>query len=119
MPMICPTGTAQKVPQADASGEAAVYPEVTAIPTNSFSIPVAVGNCQAVVVTVEPVANAGSAEVYARAIDTAAWYLLDTLDTSGGAASGRYNAPIGQIRVKILVVASSKVYVQGVEAIRS
>jgi hypothetical protein len=117
--MICPTGTAQKVPQADATGEAAVDPAVYAIPTNSFSIPVAVGNCHALDVTVEPVANSGSAEVYARAIDTAAWYLLDTIDTSGGTASARYNAPIGQIRVKILTVASAKVYVQGLAAFRS
>lgn len=118
MPMICPTGNAQLVPQADASGEAALHPAVTDVPTNGFSIPVSVANVEAVTVSVDPSANTptSTAEVYARPNDSGAWRLIDTLDIAAGAANARYNCPIGQIRVKILVVATAKVFVQGLHA---
>jgi hypothetical protein len=119
MPWIASTSVAQKVPQADAGGEAPAAPQVTDIPTNGFTMPITTNHLESVTVTVQPSANAGSAEIYGRDGDDGAWYLLTTIDTSGGTASERLVGPVSQIRVKILVVATAKVFVQGIAANRT
>lgn len=122
MSWIISTNNAQKIPIADASGEKPVQPESTVILTNGFTVPMATNHLEAVTVTVEPgsVTATATVEVYSRGDNQGTWGLIDTLDIAAGTpVSARYQCPMGQIRVKVLLATSAIIRVQGYSPARS
>lgn len=116
MSWIVSTAVAQKVPQAaSGGGETPAIPETTTIATNEYTVPIATSHLESLTLTIDAANAAGTAEVYHRADNQAAWGLLDTLDISSGLpVAERFECPMGQVRVRVLVATSATVYAQGV-----